>query len=462
MESIESAIVKGLLYDEDYARKIQPFLNDTYFEGASKEVYNIYAGLFEKYNKIPTMEAMLISIQNSKMQENTFAEACQILEDAYKERKNLSDTKWLIDETESYCMSKSLHNAIYQSISIIEGNDKKLDLHAIPTLLEEALSVSFQTSIGSDYLEDFQKRFDYYTNTEARLHFPLKALEKLSNGGLPPKTLSCALATTNTGKSALMCYLAGEWLKEGKNVLYITMEMSEEAVQERIDANLLDIKTNDLKNPNLDRNWFEGKIAALKGKTLGRLMVKEYPTGSAHSGHFRHLLKEYRLKKKFVPDIIFIDYINICASSRYKSMSGVNSYSYIKAIAEELRGLAVEHNLPIFTATQTNREASNSAAPDMSATSESFGLPMSLDFFFAITTSQELLEAGRQVFHLLKTRFGNKQGVKAVAVGIDFDKMRYSDIEGSQQEDTVKPSEVGNRKPSRTQSNGIPEDISWD
>lgn len=466
MSTIESAIIKGLLYDETYARKVHPYLKDEYFDGAHKGIFQTYNTIFEKYNKIPTMEAMLVAIQKSGLTEDVFSEAINILQESYKTRDEKNDTKWLVDETEQYCSDKSLFDAIYKSINIIEGNDKKLDKHAIPELLEEALSINFETTVGSDYLEDFKKRFDYYTNVESRLNFPLKALQILSNGGLPPKTLSCFLAATNVGKSALMCFLAGEWLKAGKNVLYITMEMSEEAVQERIDANLLDITTDELKNPNLDYNWFSSKIAALKGKTVGRLMVKEYPTSSAHAGHFRHLLKEYKLKKKFKPDVVFVDYINICASSRYKSMSGVNSYSYVKAIAEELRGLAVEEEVPFITATQTNRDSANSLSPDMTATSESFGLPMSLDFFVAIVTSQELLEMGRQLFLLLKTRFGSKAKATTQTVAIDYDHMRYSDI--ASKEDVVTPNMVGQNKPplgghSSTTVNvgGIPASIEW-
>jgi archaellum biogenesis ATPase FlaH len=471
MSTIESAIVKGLLFDEDYARKVHPYLKEEYFDGATKGIFQTYTTIFEKYNKIPTMEAMLVAIQKSGMSEDVFSEACGVLEESYKSRAEMNDTQWLVDETEQYCSDKSLFDAIYKSINIIEGNDKELDKHSIPDMLNDALSVSFETTVGSDYLEDFKKRFDYYTNVDSRLSFPLNALQKLSNGGLPPKTLSCFLAATNVGKSALMCFLAGEWLKAGKNVLYITMEMSEEAVQERIDANLLDVTTDELKNPNLDYEWFSSKIAALRGKTVGRLMVKEYPTSSAHAGHFRHLLKEYKLKKKFKPDVVFIDYINICASSRYKSMSGVNSYSYIKAIAEELRGLAVEQEIPFITATQTNREAANSMAPDMTATSESFGLPMSLDFFVAIVSSQELMEMGRQAFILLKTRFGSKAGVKSQTVGIDYNHMRYSDIEtDDNRQDKVTPDMVGQNKPlglvehkmQKVMNGGIPADISWD
>lgn len=463
MSTIESVIIKGLLYDEEYARSVQPYLKDEYFDGATKSVYQVYMNIFEKYNKIPSMEAMVVALEKSKLQEDLFADACNILQESYTSRKEVSDTKWLIDETEQYCKSKSLYSAVYKAVEIIDGNHKELGSDALPTIFEDALSVSFTSTIGSDYFEDAQRRFAYYTNTDARLHFPLKALEKLSNGGLPPKTLSCALATTNTGKSALMCFLAGEWMKAGKNVLYITLEMSEEAVQERIDANLLDITTDELKNPNLSNEWFTSKVKALKDKTLGRLIVKEYPTSGAHAGHFRHLLKECKLKKKFVPDIIFIDYINICASSRYKSMNGVNSYSYIKAIAEELRGLAVEHNVPIFTGTQTNRDASNNQNPGMDATSESFGLPMSLDFFFSIVTNDELLKMGRQIFGLLKTRFGNKANATAQTVGIDFNKMRYSDIESASNDSEITPDMVGQNKPGsgRMIGNGIPEGIDW-
>lgn len=468
MSTIESAIIKGLLFDEEFTRRVHPFLKEEYFDGATKGIFKTYTEIFEKYNKIPSIQAMLVAIQKGGLSEDVFSEACSVLEECYTSREEKNDTQWLVDETEQFCSDKALFDAIYQSINIIEGNSKDLDKHAIPDLLNDALGVSFETTVGSDYLEDFKKRFDYYTNVESRLHFPLKALQLLSNGGLPPKTLSCFLAATNVGKSALMCFLAGEWLKAGKNVLYISMEMSEEAVQERIDANLFDITTDQLKDPNLDFSWFSSKVEELKKKTLGRLMVKEYPTSSAHAGHFRHLLKEYKLKKKFKPDVVFIDYINICASSRYKSMSGVNSYSYIKAIAEELRGLAVEQEIPFITATQTNRDAANSMAPDMTATSESFGLPMSLDFFVAIVSSQDLMEMGRQLFILLKTRFGSKANVKSQTVGIDYDHMRYKDIETGDPGTKVTPDMVGKNKPvlestmQKIMSGGIPDDITWE
>jgi replicative DNA helicase len=469
LDSIENSIVKGLIYDETYARKVFPFLKEEFFDGATKEIFKLYSELFEKYNKIPSMETMLVSMQNRSLSEDIFEGGVGLLQSAYSSRKELPDSDWLSDETERYCVDKAMYNAIYKSISIIEGVDKQLDKHAIPEILDEALSISFNQSVGSDYLEDFARRFEYYTNEDSRLKFPLDALNELSNGGLPPKTLNAILASTNTGKSAMMCYLAGEWLKMGKNVLYISMEMSEETVQERIDANLLDIKTDDLKRPDLDREWFANKIKNLQKQTVGKLIVKEYPTGSGHAGHFRHLLKELKQKKKFKPDIIFIDYINICASSRYKSMNGVNSYSYIKAIAEELRGLAVEFDVPVFTATQVNRDGANSQSPDMTATSDSFGLPMSLDWFAAIVTNDELMEMGRQMLLLLKTRYGNKQGKKNKIIGINFDKMRYYDVESTDdapksinKSDTSslnKPTEnilTGNR------TKGIPDDIEWD
>lgn len=370
MISIESSIVKALLYDEEYARTVVPHLKPEFFDGHYKEIFVTYNDIFEKYHKIPTVEALVIGLKGKNVPEETFESAIQELSECYKSKDESVDTKWLVDETEKYCVDKALFNAIYQSISILEGNDKKLDKHAIPTILDEALSVSFDTTVGSDYFEDLEKRLDYYTNPDSKLPFPLNALNILSNNGLPPKTLSAVLAFTNTGKSALMCYLSGEYLKAGKNVLYITLEMSEEAVQERVDANLMDMKTDEFKNKNLNKDLIRSKMAELRKRTTGRFIVKEYPTGAGHVGHFRHLLRELQQKKKFKPDIIFVDYINICASSRYKTGTGVNSYTLVKSIAEELRGLAVEQNLPIFTATQTNRDAANNQSPDMTATSE--------------------------------------------------------------------------------------------
>lgn len=462
MESIETSIVKGLLYDDEYARRVTPHLEEAFFDGAYKVVFNIYSELFSKYNTVPTMEAMLVTVQNKKIPENVFEEVVQVLNVAYQNRNERPETQWLIDQTEQYCVDKAMYNAIYQSISIIEGNDKALDKHAIPDILDKALSVSFDQSVGSDYFEDMEKRLEYYTNVDSKLAFPLKALNELSNGGLPPKTLNCLLASTNVGKSSLMCFLAGEYLKRNKNVLYISLEMSEETVQERIDANLLDITTDELKTPDLDKNWFRGKMKELREKTTGTFIVKEYPTGAGHAGHFRHLLKELRQKRKFEPDIIFVDYINICASSRLKNMGGVNSYTWVKAIAEELRGLAVEFNVPIMTATQVNRSGSSSQAPDMTDTSESFALPATLDWFAAIVTNDELMAMGRQMICLLKTRYGDKSNKRNQIVGVDFPKMRYYDIETS---DTTKEVvQAVSHKPEfakKERKSGIPEGVDW-
>lgn len=426
MEQIEISILRGLLYDEDYCRGVYPFLKPDYFEGHTQQIFNIFSTLFDKYNKTPSVESLVVSIQKSKLDESSYEGVISLLETVVKTKDEKSDTEWLHDETESYCRDRALYNAIYKSISVIEGDDKQLDVNAIPGILEEALGVGFTTSIGSDYFEDLKKRFDYYTNEEERLPFPVKALNLLTNGGLPKKTLNVILAGTNVGKSALMCYLAGEWLKAGKNVLYITLEMSEEAVQERIDANLLDLTTDELKTIK-DFAEFEKRIKNLSLRTKGRFIVKEFPTSGAHAGHFRHLLKELKQKKKFKPDVILVDYINICASSRFKTMSGVNSYSYIKAIAEELRGIAVEFEVPVLSATQTNREGYGSNSPDMTSVSDSFGLSMTVDWMMALVTNEELMAMSNVLGLLLKTRYGNKAKVNGQMMVVDYDHMRFKD-----------------------------------
>jgi archaellum biogenesis ATPase FlaH len=430
MESIENVIMRGLLFNDDYALKVYPYLKDEYFDGTLKTLFNSYAYLFDKYNKKPTMEALLLYLQKLPLNEDVFKDSVGVLEEIYKNRKEVVDFDWLVDETEEYCSDKATYNAVYDSIQILEGNDKKRDKHFIPELLSEAISIQFNQELGSDYFEDAEARYAYYTNPESRLSLPLEALQILTNGGLPPKTLNVFLATTNAGKSALMCFLAGELVKQGKNVLYISAEMSEDALNERIDANLLDVTTDKLKDPNLDKEWFMGSLRKLKERGAGRYFAKEYPTSSAHAGHIKQYLKELKQKKKFTPDIIFLDYINIFTSSRYKTLNGVNSYSYIKAIAEELRGLAVEENLPIVTATQVNRDGSNSSSPDMTNTSESFGLPATADFMAAIVTNDNLMELNQQLLIQLKTRYGAKnQKSKSQLVGVDFTKMRYTDID---------------------------------
>lgn len=466
--SIENSIFRGLLYSEKFSRKVVPFLKDEYFEGHYKKLYKIYDDYFNKYHTVPSLESMVVSLQKSDMVEKEFEECLEELSSIQESKDDPIDVDWLVDEAESYCQQKALYNGLYKSISIIEGSNKDLSVTAVPSIMTEALAVAFDSNIGSDYTEEFEKRIEYYLSEDNRIEFPLDALNVLSNGGLKTKTLTALLASTNTGKSACMCFLAGEWLKKGDNVLYITLEMSEEAVQERIDANLLDIATDDLKRDRLDVDLYRKRAEELKKKKLGKLIVKEYPTSQAHAGHFRHLLNELKIKRGFIPKVIVIDYINICASSRYKGGSGVNSYTLIKSIAEELRGLAVEFDVAILTATQTNRDNSTGGTNiDMTSTSESFGLPMSLDLFIAIVMPPELAERNRQMFILLKSRFGNRNGVKPQLIGIDWSKMRYYDVDkenfNTSSNSTVEEVNSNSSKPNFVnKSKDSIKDIAWD
>tara|TARA_B100000929_G_scaffold290599_1_gene284972 strand:+ start:105414 stop:106820 length:1407 start_codon:yes stop_codon:yes gene_type:complete len=437
MVSFEDTLFKSLLYDSNYVRKVLPYLDDSYFDGSRKTLFNIYKNLFDEYNEVPTLEAIGVVLQKSPVGESEFEEIAELLTTCHKNRKDLPNTEFLVKETEEYCRDKKLYDSIYQSISILE--DEKSNKNSIPDLLEDALSISFDTSIGMDFFEDAEKRYEAYTAEDARIPFPLNALNRLSNGGHKKKSLSCVLAGTNTGKSALMCYLCGEFLRRGLNVLYISLEMAEEDVQERIEANLLNVSTDELKK--LTKEQYMGKIRNLQSKTNGKFVAKEYPTSAGHVGHFRHLIKELKQKKKFEPDFIFVDYINICASYRI-SAQGSNSYSYIKAIAEELRGLSMEMNTPIMTATQVNRSGMDKS-PEMTDTSDSFGLPMSLDFFISLSQNEVHQENGQQLINCIKTRWGNKSKIKPELVNIDWDKMRYSDIDSA----TSVASKVGNNKP---------------
>jgi len=459
MISIETSIFKGLLFDEEFSRKTIPYLDESYFDGGYRSLFKIYKDLFDRYNKIPNIESIAITLQKSKISEHEYEDILSVVEEVSKHKDEPVDTDWLVDETEEYCKDKAVYNAVYESINILEGSSQKYDKHVIPELLDNALGVSFDTSIGMDYFDDAERRYEMYTSEDERISLPLDTLQRMTNGGLKKKSLTVALAFTNVGKSSLMCYLAGELMKQGKNVLYISMEMAEEVVYERIDANMLNVTTDELKQ--MKKEKFLSSVNNLKKKTVGKLVAKEYPTSSAHCGHFRHLLKELKQKKKFKPDVIFVDYINICASSRYKSLTGVNSYSYVKAIAEELRGLGVEFDVPIFSATQTNRGAANEDSPDLTATSESIGLPQTADFMFAITTNEILEDNNQQLFHLLKTRWGNKTSMKPQLVGIDFNKMRYTDV-GSTAEIQSKVGQ--NKPPARNDSTSkrSVDDIEWD
>lgn len=434
MNRIETTILKNLVHNEEYMRKVLPFLSEEYFvDFSDKSVYNLINTFIAKYNKPPTVEALEISLQNSNLPEGAYKDAQDIL-------KNLtsfepSNQDWLVQETEKFCKDKAIYNAILKSIDILEEKDKKHSKDGIPSLLQEALGVCFDSSVGHDYFENASDRYDFYHRVESRIPFDIDLLNKITQGGLPNKTLNIALAGTGVGKSLFMCHVAASTLAQGKNVLYITLEMAEERIAERIDANLLNVEIDQLKN--LPKNMFESRMDKISGKTHGKLIIKEYPTASAHVSHFKALLNELSLKRSFKPDIIFIDYLNICASSRFKPGGSVNSYTYVKAIAEELRGLAVEFNLPIVSATQTTRSGFSNTDVELTDTSESFGLPATADFMFALISTEELEQLNQLMVKQLKNRYNDPTFHKRFMVGIDRTKMRLYDLEPSAQKGLV-------------------------
>ena len=413
-------------------RKVLPFIQPDYFTGIYQKMFKEVASFVAKYNKLPTEESFRIEVDQSDRfaNANDYTEASSIIPDIFKIEP--IDEKWLDNTTEKWCQDQAVHKAVLEAITVIDGKHKTLSKNALPDLLQKALAVSFDTNIGHDYIESFSERFDFYHAQEERIEFDIEKLNLITKGGLPNKTLNIALAGTGVGKSLFMCHVAGSVLAQGKNVLYITMEMSEERIAERIDANLLDVPLDQIANLSFD--MFSNKIAKLKKMTNGKLIVKEYPTGSAHSNHFRALLNELKLKKKFVPDMIFIDYLNICASSRMKAMGGsINSYTYIKAIAEELRGLAVEFDVPIVSATQTTRSGYGSSDPGLEDTSESFGLPATADLMFALVSNEELESQGQIMIKQLKNRYNDPAAHKRFVVGIDRSRMKIFDVAESQQ-----------------------------
>jgi len=432
MSKIELTILKHLATNENYARGTLPFLKEEYFSDRhEKLVYQEIAKFIETYNALPTREALTIELdKNDKIGDEDFSQCSSLISDLVAEEV---EQKWLIDTTEKFCQEKALYNAIMSSINIIDGNDSKRDKGAIPELLSDALSVSFDPNIGHDFLEDTDSRYDFYHRVEEKIPFDLEYMNKITKGGLPNKTLNIILAGTGVGKSLAMCHMASANLTEGKNVLYITMEMAEEKIAERIDANLLNVSLDDLKE--LPKAMYDKKMDRVKNKTTGKLIVKEYPTASAGSGHFRHLLNELRLKKSFVPDVIYIDYLNICTSSRIRGGAQVNSYTLVKAIAEELRGLAVEFNVPVVSATQTTRSGYSNSDVGLEDTSESFGLPATADFMVALISTEELEELGQVMVKQLKNRYGDPNTYKRFVVGIDRSKMRLFDCEQEAQED---------------------------
>jgi replicative DNA helicase len=434
MDKIEFLILRNLLHNEEYVRKVIPFIKGEYFEDSNQKiVFEEILKFVTQYNQLTTKEVICIEVEKRR----------DINEDSFKQIVHLIECldnvpvefDWLVDTTEKWCRDRAIYLALMESIHIADDKEEKKNKDSIPTILSDALAVSFDTHVGHDYLLDFEKRYESYHRKEEKIEFDLDYFNKITKGGLPNKTLNIVLAGTGAGKSLFMCHVASSVLLQGKNVLYITLEMAEERIAERIDANLLNIPIQQLTE--LPKSMFESKINSIAKKTQGTLIIKEYPTASAHSNHFKSLLNELTLKKSFKPDIIFIDYLNICASSRYKSNSSINSYSYIKAIAEELRGLAVEANVPIVSATQTTRSGYGSSDVELTDTSESFGLPATADFMFALISTEELERLGQILVKQLKNRFNDLTIYKRFVIGIDRSKMRLYDVEQDAQNDIL-------------------------
>src|SRR5210317_139172 len=426
---IEQTIISSLFFREDYTRKVLPFIKEEYFGNRVEQI--LFGQIFqfvEKYNNLPTKDAMLIEL--SQRRDINEEELSHIKDYVVAVENSEADEQWLLETTEKFCKDRAVHNAVLSGIKILDGKDKKQTPEAIPHILSEALAVSFDKSVGHDYIEDAEARFKFYHTKEKRYQFDLDYMNRITKGGVPSKTLNIALAGTGVGKSLFMCHVASSYLLQGLNVLYITLEMAEERIAERIDANLLDVTMEDLHD--MPKQLYDGKIKKLREKTQGQLIVKEYPTASAHSGHFKSLINELALKKSFKPDVIFIDYLNICASARFKG-GNISSYFYIKAIAEELRGLAVEANVPIFSATQTTRTGYVSTDLGLEDTSESFGLPATADFMFALMSNEELEQLGQMKVKQLKNRYNDPSMNRSFIVGVDRAKMKLYDVENTAQ-----------------------------
>lgn len=437
MNRLELSILKNLIYNEEYTRKVLPFIKAEYFSDQIERL--VFKEVFEfvnKYKNLPTHEALVINFTETKgLTELQVKQSIDLLNEIHLSRDEKVEQKWLTEHTEKFCQDKAIYNAIMESVSILDDKNGKKSKGEIPQLLSDALGISFDSNVGHDYINDFDERYDFYHRVESRIKFDLDIFNKITKGGLPLKTLNIALAGTGVGKSLFMCHCAAGALSQGSNVLYITLEMAEERIAERIDANLLNVTMDELHT--IPKDDYERKFSALKSKTHGKLIIKEYPTASASALHFRALLNELALKKSFRPDIIFIDYLNICASSRIKPGGSVNSYTYIKSIAEELRGLAVEFNLPVVSATQTTRSGYSNSDVDLTDTSESFGLPATADFMFALITNEELENLGQLMIKQLKNRYSDPNYYKRFVVGVDRSKMRLYDAEQSAQSDII-------------------------
>jgi len=434
MDKVESLILRNLIHNEEYVRKVIPFIKSEYFEDFNqKVVFEEILKFVQDYNQPATKEVLCIEVEKRQdINDTSFKEITQMV--SYLD-DDPSEFNWLVNTTEKWCRDRAIYLALMESIALADGKDEKKGRDAIPGILSDALAVSFDTHIGHDYLQDYERRYETYHRKEEKISFDLEYFNKITKGGLPNKTLNIALAGTGVGKSLFMCHVASSVLLQGKNVLYITLEMAEERIAERIDANLLNVPIQEIAE--LPKVMFENKVTNLAKKTQGTLIIKEYPTASAHAGHFKSLLNELALKKSFRPDIIFIDYLNICASSRYKGNSNINSYTFVKAIAEELRGLAVEFNVPIVSATQTTRSGYGSSDVELTDTSESFGLPATADLMFALISTEDLEGLGQILVKQLKNRYNDPTIHKRFVVGIDRAKMRLYDCEQSAQDDIL-------------------------
>jgi hypothetical protein len=431
MSNIEQVVLRNVLTNENFMRKVLPFIQPAYFQGVYNLLFKEAGKYVGKYNKLPTKDALKVEIDNSdKFNNDQYLAAMEIIPVLFDQDQ--SDQEWLLDTTEKWCQDRAIHNAIMEGISIIDGKHKTLTKNALPDLLTNALAVTFDPSVGHDYIEDVEERYEFYHMDEERISFDLEYFNAITKGGLPNKTLNICLAGTGVGKSLFMCHVAGNALNQGRNVLYITMEMAEERIAERIDANLLNIPLDQLQN--ISKPLLSSKVEDLAATHNGKLIIKEYPTGAAHAGHFRALLNELKLKKNFIPEMIFIDYLNICSSSRMKGMGGaINSYTYIKTIAEELRGLAVEFDVPVISATQTTRSGFTSSDPGLEDTSESFGLPATADLMFAMVTSEELESLGQVMIKQLKNRYNDPNNKKRFVLGVDRSRMRLFDVDNPEE-----------------------------
>jgi replicative DNA helicase len=428
---LENMIISNLIYNEEYCRKVFPYIKEEYFDDDNlRKIFAVFAEYVNTYKEPPSIEALKISIdKRTDLNEQSFKDINNIIDNLKIDEK--TNQEWLIAETEKFCQDKDLYNSIRKAILILDGKDKKYDKGVIPKLLSDSLSISFDTHVGHDFLKDFEKRYEFYHKREERIPFGIDILNKITKGGLPRKSLTCFLAVTGVGKTLFMCDMAATHLLYGKSVLYITLEMAEERIAERIDANVLDCTIDEIKE--MPKDVFEKKINRIKNKTTGRLIIKEYPTSSAHSGHIRYLINDLKIKHNFSPDIVYIDYLNLCSSSRLRGSATANSYTLVKSIAEELRGLAMEFDVPIVTATQANRSAFDSSDIDMSNTSESIGLAATVDAMFALISSEELESLGQIMIKQLKNRWGDISYYRRFVVGIDRSKMKVFNLEPSAQ-----------------------------